>query len=97
MRTIHKYTMPWADNFWINMPAGAHPRTVGVQDGKLTVWALVDTDAETAKHLFAIRGTGHEVSPEVEQGDFIGTIFEGKGENRAPGVWHVFSLGDTND
>ena len=90
MRTIHKFLIPHRiTNSPVNyMPRGARPLSVGMQGQGLYVWALVDTEAPAAEHMFAVRGTGNEIKPEVEQGDFIGTVFDG------PFVWHVFSLGD---
>ena len=91
MRTIHKFLIPYRLTEIIpaiTMPRAARPLSVGMQGQDLYVWALVDPEAPIAEHMFAVRGTGHPITPEVEQGDFVGTVFDG------PDVWHVFSLGD---
>ena len=88
MKKIFKYELPIADYLDIAMPYGARVLSVGVQGQDILVWALVDPKAPIVVHMFAIRETGHPVLPEVEQGDFLGTIFSG------PFVWHIFDLGE---
>ena len=88
MKTMHKFLVAKVDWPVVRMPRGAIPKAVGMQNGAIWVWALVNTNAPVVTHLFAVRGTGHEITPEVEQGDFLGTVFDGIF------VWHILSLGD---
>ena len=92
MKSIFKYPLSLDDNPVVSMPKGARTLSVKMQDDNIMVWALVDVDAPYVDHLFAIRGTGHPVMPEVEQGDFIGTVFDVV--HGHPLVWHIFDLGD---
>ena len=96
MRNIFKYPLALADLVHVDMPKGARSLSVAMQGQDIMVWALVDPKAPLTRHCFAIRGTGHPVSPEVEQGDFIGTVFLTYFTCKygAPFVWHIFDLGD---
>jgi hypothetical protein len=66
------------------MPKGAEILTVGFQNYReITIWALVDPDAEMIERFFMVRGTGHPVELRTDQ-KFLGTVFDG------PFVWHVW-------
>lgn len=65
------------------MPTGATVLHVGIQRRIITLWALVDPDANPSIRHFAVVGTGHP-APDADEGRYIGTVSEG------PFVWHVF-------
>ena len=83
MLTIHKYPMDLDDHEVVFMPRGAKIAKIGVQRGKICVWALVDTDMPETEHHFYIRGTGH---PAPDGKPHVGTVEQGDF------VWHIFSL-----
>ena len=82
-RTVWKYPLPFNDSEEVALPKGARPLRVGMQQGDLMLWALVDTDADMEPRYFGVRGTGHEVAPGAA---YIGSTEDG------PFVWHVFEL-----
>lgn len=82
MHTIWKYELAIIDEQTIEMPAGAVILTVQVQDGKLCLWAKVNTvHLVKTKRKIAVVGTGNSFDG---IGAYIGTAQLG------PGVWHVF-------
>lgn len=102
MRTVHKFPLEILDEQEVDMPPGSQPLSVGVQHGPdgptLVAWAMVDTNATrvgvpmgtTFRRRFYIRGTGHQLRPEIEAQFFIGTVaWPGGGL-----IWHVFDGGE---
>lgn len=86
MITIWKFPFAVNDTVVIDGPADMRPLCVQVQDGRSTLWAVVDTDNPAVPHRFFVRGTGH---PLGEAGDhhYLGTL-----QLRPAGlVFHVFS------
>lgn len=68
----------------VTMPAGAKVLHVGMQDRVITLWALVDPDAEPTRRLIATVGTGHS-APAPDEATYLGTVMDGAY------VWHVFA------
>lgn len=65
MKRIYKYPIQIQDDLVITAPAVFDPLTVQTQDtagGEPQIWALVDPDTPTRKHLFKLFGTGHDAS-----------------------------------
>lgn len=57
MRTIYKYTLhSWPQTF--SMHEGWRLVHVGFQHDRVTVWAMIDTDAPVVKETFQVFGTG---------------------------------------
>jgi hypothetical protein len=84
MKKVFKYQLDWSDRVIVSLPGGsALPLSVGVQDGKLMLWALVSPDAPSYDRVFRICGTGHPI--EEEDITFIGTVHHDYGL-----VFHVF-------
>lgn len=87
--TIWRYDALVQDDMVIQAPEGAEwiavepaPAWTGrAYSTPLTLWAIVDTDAETVEHTLHVRGTGHELG---DVGRHIGTVVDGQM------VWHVF-------
>lgn len=88
MRTIHKYEVPIADSFTLELPANAHLLCVQTQLGTPQLWALVDADARKEAHRFELRGTGHNCDG-LSPGEYVGT-FQIRGGDL---VFHLFHLG----
>lgn len=85
MKTVWKYEADVDDRICIQTPKGAEILTVAFQQyRKITMWALVDTDAPVIDRYFMVRGTGHPVELRTDQ-KFLATVFDG------PFVWHIWT------
>jgi hypothetical protein len=83
MKVVWKYRLQFADEQVIEMPVGATVAHVGMQDGYLCLWMIVDpSQAKRGRHLY-VRGTGHPLEDTLT---YLGSAVE---EDR-PLVWHVF-------
>ena len=86
MRTVYKYPLTgpgFADR--IDLPIDAKVLDAQYQDGKIVLWALVDTFMDTARRLFVVTGTGHSLN----YGDdliHVSTVQDGGL------VWHIFEV-----
>ena len=85
---IWKVTLQCADLQSFDLPKGAKPLTVQVQDGRQRMWLLVDEEAETEQRTFATYGTGHRMP--VEPGTYIGSYQLAQGLL----MFHVFEVQD---
>lgn len=72
MRTIWKFPLKIGENL-IQMPEGARPLTVQVQEGDVCLWADVLVDAPPEPRIFTLYGTGHPL-PTIEYIQYIGTV-----------------------
>ena len=88
MKTIHKYNVPPADEWSMDLPAGARLLSVQVQYGEPVLWALVDPAQPPVPMLFAIRRTG-DGADDLGVAEFIGTF---QLQNGAL-VFHLFCRG----
>jgi len=79
---VKVYKFPLDQDYMAEVPIGAQFLSVAMQNGRVTVWAIIDPLAETELHQFQVYGTGQELRSKRE--DFIGTVFDGLF------VWHVF-------
>lgn len=82
MKTVYKYHI--THDGVHQLPIGAEILTVGMQDDRITMWALIDSDAELETRVFAAHGTGWQI--EDSNIKFISTIFDGDY------VWHLFEV-----
>lgn len=87
MRAIWKFPLIVRDEQWINMPRGARPLSVQVQNGTPCLWAMVDCDAQPEPHRFRLYGTGHPVDEPAQH--FVGTFQMYDGSL----VFHLFAGG----
>ena len=72
----------------LEMPEAAKPLTVQIQNGRPTMWALVDPEASKEKRMFAIIGTGIDLPKTMKHFAYVGTFqLEDKGL-----VFHVFEI-----
>lgn len=86
MNVIYKYPIPVQDLAHVSMPKGAQILSANLDnDGKLCVWAMVNTD--NPKHLRALRvaGTGNPIDM-PHMWTFISTV------TAYPFMWHVFAF-----
>lgn len=88
-RRIYKYPLlklgtldfPEARSREIQMPKGAIPRHLGIQDATIALWADVNPQAEPESRTFVLAGTGEEIPEDVI---FVATVIAGAF------VWHLF-------
>lgn len=71
---VFKYEIPMGNQSSVRLPVGAGILSVGQQNDKLFLWALVDPkQAKTEERTFSIAGTGHEIE-NMEECSFVGTV-----------------------
>lgn len=83
MKTVFKYPLSGQDSVF--MPKGARILHGELQDGMMTLWALVERNAAMEIRHFAVYGTGHDID-DTHWHEHISTVFNG------PFVWHVFEV-----
>lgn len=82
---IYKYTVKIVDEQKIEMPKNAIILDCQLQNTFfISMWAIVDPDAETEHRVFEIIGTGNDVS--LRPRNYIATV------NTGIYVWHVFEV-----
>lgn len=84
MRTIWKFELKVGENK-IDMPEISELLTAQFQDGKLMLWAEVDSTSEKTQRPFLVTGTGVEIGADLAL-EYIATAQEGEM------VWHVFEV-----
>lgn len=82
---IHKYNLEITDHQRLVLKDNTRILSVGQQDGRLVVWAEVDTNSPDWPYHFDIVGTGNPVHPAVFDSNYIGTVKMPDGL-----VWHVY-------
>jgi len=93
MRAVYKYELEITDEQELLMLRGAQPRLVGMQGGKLCLWASVDpllNPDDTEMRRFRVAGTGYVLPDGLA---YIGTVLDDTREAwDGPRllVWHVF-------
>lgn len=91
MRTIHKFHV--TPGHMTKMPKNAEILSAhgqGLQREAMHVWAIVDTDAPIVERWISVYGTGHELPPDIDPEDYIGTAHEVIGSL----VFHFFDHGE---
>lgn len=81
---IWKYQLIITDTQYVSMPAEAKLLSVGLQKGKVCLWALVDPSKPIETKMIEIVGTGNPMPNDGLVRKFIGTVVAD------PFVWHVF-------
>jgi len=75
MDTIYKYELQITSAQNIEMPIGAQILSVGDQENRVFVWALIDDEADNEKRHFELITTGSIIEPvDVGKRAFIGTF-----------------------
>jgi hypothetical protein len=82
--TIWKFEIPNSPCPYVTMPRGAQVLSVNQQNGRICVWALVNSKQESELAEFRIYATGENVEM-TGACDFVGTVMMPSGL-----VWHVF-------
>mgnify|MGYP003519694140 FL=1 len=85
IRRVYKYPLYVGDWISVQMPMGAEPMCVQMQNGEPQLWALVDVGNPPTTHHFRIAGTGHDLGSNV--GKHIGSFQMHSGAL----VFHVFA------
>lgn len=85
MREVWKFKVPFYHTSSINVPLGAKPLAVQMQDARPVIWMEVKTDLmpSTENRYFTWYGTGN---PLPENGEYIGTLQDGWL------VWHLYEM-----
>jgi hypothetical protein len=90
MPKIFKYIGPKPDSpskFTLNLPQNFEILKIGMQEGKISLWAAIDPVEKKEGFVFHITSTGLDV-PESETVhsfiQYVDTIFDGEW------VWHIF-------
>lgn len=91
--SVWKFVLPWPDkkgNCFARMPADSHGLSVGIQDGRMVVWAVCDTSDKERLRRFIVVNTGQDLSEAVWRSRFafLGTVTAESGV-----VWHVWDGG----
>ena len=83
MRVIYKYELTRR----IQLPIDSQVLKVGMQNGIMQMWALVDPNQkETSQRNFEIIGTGHSFEFDYLTHTYIDSLFDG------PFVWHIWEV-----
>lgn len=86
MKTIYKYPIEVTDIQKIKLPFDSLIISVLNQNGKLVIYALVDTEEkDTEERTIRIFGTGNPCDVEEFDYNFLGSVFMGDL------VWHIFA------
>ena len=81
---IREFELSVEKTFKMETPRHFKPIHVGEQDGKLYVWAEVDTNSETFKRTFHCVCTGE--SDFANSAEHLGSVVE----SNTPFVWHFY-------
>lgn len=86
MKAVWKYNIEQVgEPFLLEMPQGAQPLSIQVQEGVPRMWALVDIDQPHVQRQFQVAGTGQPVPP---ASTYIGTFQTVQGRF----IWHLFEV-----
>lgn len=80
---VWKFPLRVTDAQYVEMPWGAAPLTVQVQNGVACLWAVCDPSARRGYATIRICGTGHERT-DITPVDYVSTFQTG------PLVFHAF-------
>jgi hypothetical protein len=89
MLSIYKYPVPIDDYFTLELPFGARPLSVQVQNGGPQLWVLIDPgERRTEERRFRLAGTGHPIEESSDFLEYISTFQLSGGAL----VFHVFEV-----
>lgn len=73
MKAIFKYTIPFMEKSFVELPIGAKIIRIDGLDGFIFLWAVVDTEADKERRDFLLFKTGAEMPPGIlETHDYLG-------------------------
>lgn len=86
MKSVWKYQIAPGHRRLLDLPLNAEPLSVGVQDGTVVMWCLVNPE-ETfmVTRQFTAMPTGDKTDDEIVQ--FVGTFSPGHGD-----IFHLFEV-----
>ena len=90
MHVIWKYRLKLGENF-VELPRDHKFLDAQLQDGRLTLWALVNPNSEFIDRDVLVIGTGIEMAEESFSfwaRSYFATVQSG------PFVWHIFDRGE---
>jgi len=88
-KRVFKYKLSKRATTKIELPVGAQPLHVNIQDGEVYLWALLDEKLLTSKFItILVLGTGHEINHPNHR--YINTFLVNGGEN----AFHAFEVFD---
>lgn len=85
MNAIWKFPLEIEGEQVLQMPLGSEILCAQVQEGRLCLWAIVDSEMPRERRTIVIVGTGHPMGEPADY-DYIGTAQMNGGAL----VWHVF-------
>ena len=89
MLTVFKYKVPFDDHFDLKLPKRAKVLNIDVQHGELVLWALVNPEhLVTEQRRFRLAGTGHPITEEITQLEYINTFKISEGAL----IFHLFEI-----
>lgn len=91
-KVIYKYDVDVSDSQTIDMPKGAQLLSVGVQNGRIKLWALIDPGEPIVSRDLILIGTGHPIIRTL--GEFIGTVHLTMPHSGSVLVFHLFDGGE---
>lgn len=81
---VWKYTLDPHDKQDLLLPKQAILLSVQIQEGNITLWALVNPDMEKESRTFFIYGTDEDINRHNEVVKYVATV------QTPPYVWHIF-------
>ncbi|CAM0107421.1 hypothetical protein VPH234P10_0076 [Vibrio phage 234P10] len=85
-QSVWKYPLLVIDEQVIEVPEGAEPLKVEMQNGELCLWMLVDTDVSFCHKKVLVFGTGHRIEDPLDRSDYVDSFMMHGGAL----VFHVF-------
>ena len=87
MKTIWKYEFEVSDMIRLEIPGGGEILKFQLQNGKLCMWILVETEKPKKLRIFVIYGTGQTITVNINtEYQYIDTVLQSDGKL----VWHLF-------
>ena len=84
MITIYKYELRIEHTFKIEIPRGCfRPIHIGEQNGKIYMWAEVNTNSDKVERTFHCFGTGESI---IITSEYLGSVVRASGVF----VWHFY-------
>ena len=88
MPKVYKYDVPLQDEFELELPRDAEILSFQCQHDTPCIWALVEPRNPPIKRRFRFSGTGHDITQDPENLEFIGTAQMQGGML----IWHLFEI-----
>jgi len=83
-KKIWKYTLENSRTQIVKMPLTSEIMDIQMQNGKPTMWAMVDPETEEIELKINMYGTGDDIHENVLKDEYLSTVQDGEF------VWHFF-------